>query len=366
MQRPFPRFDQWESAVFRTETLLASISRESRIIEIGPSYNPLAPRASGWNTTTVDHLTREGLVAKYRGAGVDISKIEEVDIVWSGGSLSDVVPKDPLGAFDVFIASHVIEHTPDLVGFLKSAETILNSSGLVILAIPDKRYCFDFFQPITTTGEVLTAHAEGRSRHTPRLGYDHYAYSVASGQQIAWGHHPLTSLRFASDLSEAIAVFKTLESSREYIDMHAWRFTPSSFQLLLLELARLDVLDWRVERIVESNGCEFYARLRRGAKVEALALDPAELASRRMGLLKQSVLEVQTQIDWLLAGDRGTADELSPDRALSLAALLRREVNRSHGELDAMRNSTSWRLTAPLRVISRWLRFSVKVIIGNT
>jgi len=85
-----------------------------------------------------------------------------------------------------------------------------------------------------------------------------------------------------------------------------------------------------------------------------------------MSLLKQSVLEVQTQIDWLLAGDHGTADELSPDRALSLAALLRREVNRSHGELDAIRNSTSWRLTAPLRMISRWLRFTLKVIIGNT
>jgi len=76
------------------------------------------------------------------------------------------------GTFDAFIASHVIEHTTDLIGFLDTAETLLCPSGIVILAIPDKRYCFDYFRPLTTTGEVLCASASRRSRHTRRIIFD--------------------------------------------------------------------------------------------------------------------------------------------------------------------------------------------------
>ena len=79
------------------------------------------------------------------------------------------------GTFDAFIASHVIEHTPDLIDFLQTSEILLKSSGVVVLAIPDKRYCFDYFQPLTTPGQVLAAHAEGRSRHTRRTAFDHVA-----------------------------------------------------------------------------------------------------------------------------------------------------------------------------------------------
>src|SRR4051812_34825559 len=103
----------------RSEILLAPVPRGGRVIEIGPSFNPLAPKAAGWDTRTLDHLTREGLVAKYTGhPGVDVSRIEDVDYVWSCGLLSDAVPQAMHGTFDAFIASHVIEHTPDLIAFL--------------------------------------------------------------------------------------------------------------------------------------------------------------------------------------------------------------------------------------------------------
>jgi hypothetical protein len=56
------------------------------IIELGPSFNPLARKDAGWNTTVVDHDTREALAAKFAGApGVDASAIEEVDIIWRDG-----------------------------------------------------------------------------------------------------------------------------------------------------------------------------------------------------------------------------------------------------------------------------------------
>src|SRR5690242_19463657 len=77
-------------------------------------YSPLAPKAEGWRSYVVDHTDRDGLVEKYRGAeSVDPTKIESVDFVWTQGALSDAVPVEHHGSFDVFIASHVVEHIPD-------------------------------------------------------------------------------------------------------------------------------------------------------------------------------------------------------------------------------------------------------------
>jgi hypothetical protein len=74
--------------------------------------------------------------------------------------------------------------------------------------------------------------------------------------------------------------------------------SPQSFELLLLELAQLGQTDWRVERIMPTECCEFFAWLRRGAA----ALSVEEVAARRMMLLKRTLL-AQAQIDWLLGGD---------------------------------------------------------------
>ena len=74
----------------RSRQLLAGLSREDRLIEIGPSYNPVAAKASGWNTAVVDHGSRAELVAKYSTAPeAPTELIEEVDVVWRGGPLDD-------------------------------------------------------------------------------------------------------------------------------------------------------------------------------------------------------------------------------------------------------------------------------------
>ena len=285
----------------RSETLLAPVPRNGRIIEIGPSFSPIAPKADGWDVRSLDHLSREGLITKYAGhPGVDISRIEDVDFVWGGGPLSAAVPEELHGTFDALVASHVIEHTPDLIAFLDSAATLLKYGGVVVLAVPDKRYCFDYFQPLTTTGQLLEAHAEQRSRHNLRILFDHVAYAVTNGGNGAWGQHPSNGFRFMHPLEQAFDIFKT--SSGDYVDTHAWRFSPASFQLLLLELARLGQTDWQVEHVTEADGCEFFAWLRRGG-IAMAAGAAAAFAERRMTLLKRTMLEARAQIDWLLAGE---------------------------------------------------------------
>ena len=147
----------------------------------------------------------------------------------------------------------MIEHTPDLIAFLNSAAALLKVDGVVTLAIPDKRYCFDYFQPLTTTGQLLAAHAEQRSRHTRRIAFDHRAYAVKNGGVGAWGQQPTKELRFFHTIGQARNLFDSIQKQEDYVDLHAWHFTPASFELLLLELARLGETNWYVDRSEEHN-----------------------------------------------------------------------------------------------------------------
>ena len=307
MSQPFlGTIDRMTLQPSRAAILLASVPATANIIEIGPSYRPIAPKTEGWNAKTLDYTTREKLIAHYRGQpGVDVSRIEKVDFIWTGGMLSDAVPTVLHGTFDAFIASHVIEHTPNLIAFLNAAAVLLKSDGVVVLAIPDKRYCFDYFQPLSTTGQVLAAHTENRFRHTRQTAFDHVAYAVKNGGADAWGQHPVRDLNFFHSIEEAQKLFTATQTKKgeDYVDLHNWHFTPASFELVMLELARLAETDWRIERITRANGCEFFAWLRRGGAAAARSLTEAELTTKRLTLLKRTLLETKEQIDWLLAGE---------------------------------------------------------------
>ena len=135
-------------------------------LEIGPSHAPLMSKADGNDVSIFDYLDAEGLRTKYAAAGCDVSLVEDVDFVGDGRPMSEVIGR--LGAFRWIVASHVIEHVPDLLGFLRDCDTLLAPGGVLVLAVPDKRFCFDLLRPVSTIGQVLQAHVDGRKR--PRRG----------------------------------------------------------------------------------------------------------------------------------------------------------------------------------------------------
>lgn len=77
------------------------------ILEIGPSYNPVAAKAKGWNCFSIDHDDQANPRLKYKDQPVDTSRIEAVDFIWREGPLDEVIPPEHLGTFDACIASHV-------------------------------------------------------------------------------------------------------------------------------------------------------------------------------------------------------------------------------------------------------------------
>jgi SAM-dependent methyltransferase len=263
-----------------------------RILEIGPSYAPLAPRSAGWDVCVVDHATREELIEKYRDPihGVDVSRIEDVDVVWREGPLDEALGPERQG-FDVCLASHVIEHTPDLVGFVGGGVRTLSPDGRLSLAVPDLRYCFDLFRPPTRVGEVVAAHLRSASRHGIATLIDQQAYSARKAGHIAWSeaHEGVVELTGSLADVEPLVASGDDGDAPEYQDAHVWRFTPASFELLVLELSALGLLDVHIDSIHDTEGCEFFVKLRAGSRLPATA---EQVDDVRLALLERSVREV--------------------------------------------------------------------------
>jgi predicted SAM-dependent methyltransferase len=286
----------------RREFLLQRIDRSMNLVEIGPSHRPLAAKRDGWRTTVVDHDTRAGIVEKYANNPVVIAdNIEEVDVVWSGGDLAANFPPASLGTFDAILASHVLEHMPDPITFLQSAQRLLKPTGAVMLALPDKRYTFDFFGPLTATGDWLTAHGVTARTHSKRAAFNHVAYAVTNDGKITWTHEQkLDSLRFAHHLEQGAGHFDGNTDSGQgakYIDYHAWRFTPSSFMLLILEISQIRDVDFHTAACTPAKGHEFFVVLRRGRHVFA---DAEALNAKRLDLLRATIHEQRHATDLLL------------------------------------------------------------------
>jgi SAM-dependent methyltransferase len=188
--------------VDRNAAILRGLDRATaRILEIGPSYGPIAPKRAGWRTTVVDHTDRAGLVAKYTPLNVDVSAIEEVDRIWDGRPIEMIIPAEDHGTYDALIASHVIEHIVDPISFLASADRLIAPEGRVLLAVPDLRPCFDCMRPPSTTGQVIAAWREKRTRHAWSAVFDALAYAAlpADGSP-GWMRAAVPPLQLSNDL----------------------------------------------------------------------------------------------------------------------------------------------------------------------
>jgi SAM-dependent methyltransferase len=251
----------------RLAFLRQNLRRSSKILEIGPAYAPIAPKSGNFNTFIVDNINKHELIAKYTGYGVDTTNIEDVDFIWKSGDLLSSVPEEHHESFDIIYASNVIEHIPDPILFLKSLERLIRSDGVITLVVPDKRLCFDFYRPVTTTGAWIEARQRGASIHSPKTRFEYNATVVFHRARNVWtlaDSLPISEFRFAAGtIHEAYSAAKNAMSpAAEYVDCHAWCFTPSSFALVIHECRALRLFELAPDRVSTQIGYEFVVELR--------------------------------------------------------------------------------------------------------
>lgn len=328
----------------RSEFLRSMFDTKGKGLEIGPSHNPLMPKAAGFDVEILDYLDAEGLRRKYSEAGCDVSSVEEVDFIGDGRPMTEVI--GDRGRYDWIVASHVIEHVPDLLAFLMDCEALLKPGGQLVLAVPDKRCCFDVLRPLSTLGQVLQAHVDGRRRPPPGVVFDDLAYARKRNGRIGWGIREVDPLTEVRPVEEALHFFEKIQTSQEYIDVHCWVFVPSSFRLIVSGLGSLGMTKLGVKNFQDAGG-EFFAVL--SAEHEKQAWD--------LGKLMQAA-QTEERLCFPPEEERPVISEAAPD-----LAALRKELSEAQRLAETyaqlvnnLTNSASWKLTAPLRGLKKLAR----------
>lgn len=218
----------------RKETILSSINiSQGRGIEIGPLDNPLVSRVES-KILYADHADQKTLQLKYQNnSRVDPKKIPAIDLVLSEQvNLQTCVNPESI---DYIVASHVIEHVPNLVAFLKQTNSVLRDGGHLCLAVPDKRYTFDVFRRITFPDDVFDAEFQDRTRPSLDQVVDHHKNKVNFDRKNAWDNYHAEVINSLSRNYDRKGIENLIQRHMEgeYLDVHCWVFTPNSFMNLI-------------------------------------------------------------------------------------------------------------------------------------
>ncbi|MGV1006988.1 MAG: class I SAM-dependent methyltransferase [Dermatophilaceae bacterium] len=320
-------------------------------LEIGPLADPILRRGEH-DVYYLDVFDREGLAEHYGDdASVDCEAIPEIDFTLStplgvqtlAEAASDGAP------YDYVVASHVIEHVPDVIGWLADVATLLRDDGLLMLVVPDRRYCFDYYRHQTSVGQMLQAADSHDRSPSVRAVYDHLRNACTVDTAEIWrGLVPneLESVRI-HDLAWSMGQVDRARAG-EYIDSHVWTFTPETFVEQVQELGQLGLCDFEFEAVLPTpeNFLEFYIALRRlprGLDESAKQRRVAESAARAREAARFGPVP------------------LAPDRP-DVAGLQRRlqdveaEVLQLRRELAAVKSSERWRVGGFLAGPPSWLR----------
>lgn len=299
-----------------------------RGLEIGALDRPIVTRRMG-PVEYVDHEARADLQAAYSGhPAVRLEALVEVDHVWGARSLLECV--GGRREFGWVVASHVIEHVPDLFGWLREIASVLADDGLAAFIVPDKRYTFDLLRRTSSGAELVDAHVRGLRRPDARQVYDHLTGARALGDGGAMAP-ALTD----QQEREVLELCQRSQAGGLYVDVHCWVFTPRTLVEALALGSRLGLLPYAIERLepTAEGATEFLLVLRRlpegldaAARREAFAASVAGLA---------------------LPAETAAAHED--------IAVLAAQVQIARARVAAIEASTSWRLTAPLRALATWL-----------
>jgi SAM-dependent methyltransferase len=212
-------------------------------LEIGPLGNAIVPRVPGRSVFYCDYAPQHVLRERSKDdPNVNTDLIPEIDFV------APSISSETFGGrkFDYVVASHVIEHVPDVISWLQTLVDSLNPGGRLVLAVPDRRYTFDFVRPLSTVGGMLEARWQHRTRPTPGNVYEANRMAMKVDTQLAWIEPPDPAMLDPYFTAAQVMEMAQKSLQGEYQDCHCWVFEYEQFLSVVNELRELGTLRARV------------------------------------------------------------------------------------------------------------------------
>ena len=207
-------------------------------LEIGPLDKPLLPK-SKYDINYLDIVSTDVLVERCKlNPNREENRVVPLDYVIGTQSISKVVDQK----FDYVVASHVVEHLPNIFGWLRDLAKILNKNGSLFLVVPDYRFTFDMKRPLSSLGELIENDRNQLQKPSFRSVFDQrYYHRQASSHQVWQARQIGQELKLEPSFQSRNAFGFAKRSDAEYIDVHCNVFEPESFAELINESFELDL-----------------------------------------------------------------------------------------------------------------------------
>lgn len=222
----------------RVDQMTYGIDRGKPGLELGALDNPFLSK-DAFSVFYVDHASRADLIEKYKGTGTEASfdarQVVEPDFVWTPGRpLAECLPNEK---FAYAIASQVMEHVANPIGWLNLLADCLAPGGRVNLSIPDMRKTFDYKRRLTSASDMLDAYERELAQPDFRQVFDHIANMA---------HPPADVDHSPSRLHEALAVGRL--AGKQYVDVHCHVWTHDSFLECWDVIDKLDACKLKLDK----------------------------------------------------------------------------------------------------------------------
>jgi len=219
-------------------------------LEIGPLDRPLIPKAR-FRVYYLDQAAGPQLKARYQGHGVHLPALVDPDFAIGDGDFLTAV-----GGlrFDYAIASHVIEHVPDVIGWLWQIWSVLEDGAVLSLAVPHKEKMFDAKRTLTTMADMMEPYHSRATQPTARQIMD-----AAMGSAAFYGKDPQEAV------FQAFHLANHARKTGLYCDTHCSVFTPEGFADVMRCLDRCELLGFELVGMGYRGDDEFTAHLAKRA-----------------------------------------------------------------------------------------------------
>lgn len=289
----------------RYQILTVGIEPESQKgLEFGALNSPTVDPSRG-DVRFIDFTDTATLRELHRAFPERVNALVEVTYVWSGsGSLADVIGTGEL--FDWAIASHVIEHVPNILGWLRGIAEVLRPGAVLNLAIPDCRFTFDVDSPRSTIGQAIEADLLSYTHPSIRQAFDYCFHAKAIEPGAIWlSETDVKSLPpFSGEIAPQLAYnhARNIFAKGEYIKSHCWIVTPLSYVGILEGLSIIGTLPLIPTSFnnTEIGAVEFFSSFRRAEAT----IEPDILKREQLTALSRirSEIERDIRLGRLLAG----------------------------------------------------------------
>lgn len=314
--------------------------KDKPMLEIGPFYSPFLTRDK-YNVFYADIQDKDGIYLEYLPHKLMppeelYDKIVPIDYVITNSYKKTIADNK----FGVVFSSHVLEHVDDVIAHLLDLSEILTDDGCVAMVIPDKRYCFDHFREVTPFRDMLDVYLHNDIRSTARLIFDSQFNSHPCNDPMKYTKNAVSFSVVAENIqryTKALAEYRDVLDNGTKKSLHYWVFTYDSFLGFLRDGLRANLLPYTLHFSQPPVDCrqEFTVILKKDLSI----------------LRDDSKRNEEIQIITDLIETSEIQNDISYNNALKI-------------QYDAIINSTSWKITSPLRFGKRLWKKTTKMLFS--